>query len=106
MILSNFTAATTRTYSLSCASAGEYDVFIVAMERAHIRVDFNIQRQRPPDGWNFQNYTAAEALAEVAVAAAAAVAVAPAADVSTTATKLRFQYQPKRLQVLLKWEKR
>lgn len=73
--LVNVTSSTTRTFSLSCASAGEYDIFVVALSKSHIHISFNLS-----NGWKLSNLT--------------------------TPSKVRFQYQPKRQQVLLKWEKR
>lgn len=115
MVLANFTSSDNRAYALSCASAGEYDIFIVAMERTHIRVDFNIpqqqQQQQLPNNWKLDTSYAAASVKQSDSTGNSGRILTPSADIETVGlvtdtTKIRFQYQPKRLQVLLKWEKR
>lgn len=112
VILANFTSSENRAYSLSCASAGEYDIFIVAMVRTHIRVDFNNQqRWLPTDrsrSLDSNNTAAAATMSESVAGTGETITTTTTATggLVTDTTKIRFQYQPKRLQVLLKWEKR
>ncbi|XP_063695814.1 protein NDNF [Culicoides brevitarsis] len=78
LTLASYNVTDDKTLSLSCASAGEYDIFIIALARTHIRVSYTLTYDQAPY-WPYMNWTS------------------PA--------KIRFQYQPKRLQLLLKWEK-
>uniref|UniRef100_A0A336M0X1 CSON009788 protein n=1 Tax=Culicoides sonorensis TaxID=179676 RepID=A0A336M0X1_CULSO len=76
--LASYNTTIEKSFSLSCGSSGEYDIFIMATTKTQICVSYTLAYNHIPN-WPYVNWT--------------------------TPAKIRFQYQPKRLQLLLKWSK-